>query len=223
MTAAEARAQLETTIRQAHERGDLEGAATAALSGYGPEILGFLVGVLRDDEVASEAFSQFAEDLWKGLAGFAWRCSFRTWAYTLARHASARLLREPTRRRERRLETGEVSKLAEEVRENTLTYLKTEVKRGVDALRAQLTPEERELLILRVDRQLGWADIAEVLAADEEPKKAAAALRKRFERVKVRLRDLAVAEGLIEAAGTRGGSPRATSVPGSERNPKEGS
>ena len=55
--------------------------------------------------------------------------------------------------------------------------------------------DEQSLLTLRVDRGMSWAEIAHIL--DEgagEP-----ALRKRFERVKRKLRDLAAAEGLLGA------------------------
>jgi len=56
---------------------------------------------------------------------------------------------------------------------------------------------------LRVDKQLDWDDVARVMldegedAAPAAVKKKAAALRKRFGRVKERLRALAVAEGVL--------------------------
>ena len=72
------------------------------------------------------------------------------------------------------------------------------------SLREKLTPEEQTLLILRVDRQMSWRDIATVMHDEEagepdeaELKRNAAALRKRFERVKNNLRELAREQGLV--------------------------
>ena len=47
-------------------------------------------------------FSEFAEDFWRGLEGFRWRTSLRSWGYTLARNAANRYQRS-RRRREARL------------------------------------------------------------------------------------------------------------------------
>ena len=64
---------------------------------------------------------------------------------------------------------------------------------GVDdriaRIREQLSPEDHMLLGLRLDRQLAWSEIAQVLGYD------AATLRKRFERLKVKLRALLQDEG----------------------------
>jgi hypothetical protein len=59
------------------------------------------------------------------------------------------------------------------------------------------------LLQLHIDRNLPWAEIAMVMLGDtsaadhEEIARESARLRKRFERVKAELRELAKAEGLI--------------------------
>jgi RNA polymerase sigma-70 factor (ECF subfamily) len=53
------------------------------------------------------------------------------------------------------------------------------------------------MIILRFDRGLSWTEVAQVLAAGGAPVDEAA-LRKRFERLKKRLRELAIAEGLLD-------------------------
>jgi RNA polymerase sigma-70 factor (ECF subfamily) len=72
-------------------------------------------------------------------------------------------------------------------------YLRSEAKRRLEDLRAALDEEDRTLLILRVDRRMHWRDIAQVMAdgvVDEgELVRTAAKLRKRFERIKERLRE----------------------------------
>jgi len=52
----------------------------------------------------------------------------------------------------------------------------------LEAARAALDREDQQLLVLRIDRKLAWADIADVMSIE------ASALRKRFERIKQRLR-----------------------------------
>src|ERR1700733_1173774 len=64
------RAGLESRIHALHDAGEKKLAATALLEGYGRELLTFLVAHLRDRDAAAEVFSQFTEDLWRGLNGF---------------------------------------------------------------------------------------------------------------------------------------------------------
>jgi RNA polymerase sigma-70 factor (ECF subfamily) len=193
----ESRTRLEEEIRAQCDAGQHGVAATAAIKGYGPEILGYLVATARTETDAADAFSMFCEDVWRGLPRFRFASSLRTWAYTLARHALYRLVRDPERRRAKvsPSEAPELAQLAENVRTSTLMHLRTEIKDKVAALREQLDEEDRTILILRVDRKLAWQDIARVLAdediTDADATKRSAALRKRFERIKERLRKLA--------------------------------
>ncbi len=73
----------------------------------------------------------------------------------------------------------------------TPAHVRDTVKAKFAQIRAELEPDDLVLLGLRIDRQLPWSDIARVLAADElEPtSKDIAALRKRYERLKERLRE----------------------------------
>jgi RNA polymerase sigma-70 factor (ECF subfamily) len=64
-------------------------------------------------------------------------------------------------------------------------------------LRAQLDPDDHELLLLRLDRQMSWKDIARIRGAGDDVTAMAAALRKQFERAKERLRTLALDSGLL--------------------------
>ncbi len=188
---------LEPRILARLDQGDLPGAATEALRGYGPQVLGYLNAVLRNEDDAHDVFSQFAEDLWKGLAGFRRESSVRTWAFRLAWHAASRYARDPYRRRGRPILTTEASRIAEEVRSTASTYSPGGRADKLAQLRASLEPEEQTLLILRVDKGMPWEDVAEVLRSEGEPA-SPAALRKRFERLKDKLGRLAREQGLIE-------------------------
>jgi RNA polymerase sigma-70 factor, ECF subfamily len=80
--------ELEAEIRTLADAGDLTQAATRAIEGYGPEVLGFLVSFLGNVHDADDAFAMTCEDLWNGLGRFEWRASARTWRDTLQRGSS---------------------------------------------------------------------------------------------------------------------------------------
>jgi RNA polymerase sigma-70 factor (ECF subfamily) len=184
--------QVENDVIKRLDAGDVEGACTAALKGYGPQLLGYLSAVLRDEALASDAFSELSVDLWKGLATFRCEATVRTFAYKLAWHAALRVARDPYEKRRRPLESDQISQLAERIRTETAIHLRSQVKDGIAALRDQLSPEEQTLLILRVDRDLSWSEVADVMELDEP------AVRKRYERTKEKLRTLAEKAGLMQ-------------------------
>jgi RNA polymerase sigma-70 factor (ECF subfamily) len=185
---------LEAELRRRFDAGDLAGVATAALEGYGGELFGFLVGLARDVDQAGEAFARFCEEMWRDLPRFRWESSFRTWAYVVARHQLYRTGEERARQAAQVpvSQAPELRALAEKIKTTTLGYLRSEVKDEFTRLREQLDPDDRVLLVLRVDRDMAWKEIAQVLDVREET------LRKRFERIKDRLRELARAAGLMD-------------------------
>jgi len=187
---------LEERLRALLAAGDLRAAATEAIRGYGPQVLQVLRAMLRDEAEAREAFSQFAENLWRGLSTFRGESSFKTWALRLACNAARNQRDEAWRRRGRRLATGEASALAEEVRTRSVVRVERQ-RQALDRLRQSLRVEEHSLLVLRIDQGLSWSEVAEVLAEEGEPAEPAA-LMKRYERIKERLGKLAREQGLVD-------------------------
>ncbi len=180
--------EVEERIAAAMAAGDHRTAATEVIRGYGPRILGYLNVVLRDDLDAGDAFSLFAEQVWRGMPGFAGRSSARTWAFKAAWSAAMKVRDDAWRRLGRRLETGEASRIAEDVR--TRTGLRYERQRAeLETLRLLLSDEDQTLLVLRLDQELSWDEVAEVLALDGDPVDPAT-LRKRFARIKERLAEI---------------------------------
>jgi RNA polymerase sigma-70 factor (ECF subfamily) len=182
---------LEERIRASLGHRDYASAATIAIRGYGPQIASYLRAVLRDEQDAADVFSQFCEFLWRSIGKYRGEAAFQTWAYELAWSAVCRFFADPYRQRTRRLSTTEMSELADEV----FTTTRAETDR-LAKLRSSLDPEEQTLLILRIDRGLPWKDITQVMAA-AGTRVEEAALRKRYERLKERLRRLAREEGLL--------------------------
>lgn len=183
--------ELDEQIRSLLVGRQIEQATTLALRELGPELLGFLCGVLGDDD-GDEAFSTLSVRLWKSLEGFEGRCSLRTWTYVLARREIARFRRGERRHVDGRVPLSEIKEVLEAVR-RTRTTTVIDRERTLVKLRDELPIEDRTLLILRVDRNLPWDDIALAFAEDPEAfaeddrKREAARLRKRFQLVKQRL------------------------------------
>ena len=173
-------------------RGDPNAAATAAVNALGPAILRYLRAVHHDDD-AEDVFQQWAEDLWRGIDGFRGECALRTWAYRLAWHASARFLRQPWRKRHTRLRSSAASRLAQSVAASTPL---DRYEESLELLRRQLEPEERTLLVLRLDLRMSWEEVSTVLAGEGKPA-TPETLRKRYQRVKDRLGRFAREKGLI--------------------------
>ena len=196
---------VEAEIRAASERRDTKTAVSVTLSAYGPEILGYLLAVLRDDQRAQDVYSDFAEDVVRGLGAFRFESSVRTWVYTVARHACSRHLAREKRRRTVALSAApEALDVVAQPRTPTPPHARTTIRDGIERLRASLRPDDQTLLILRVDRDMAWLDIARVLTEpgthpDEADLRAhSAKLRKRFERLKERLRAMAAEERLLD-------------------------
>jgi RNA polymerase sigma-70 factor (ECF subfamily) len=215
---------LEKEIQRRTVARDFAGAAEAAMRGYGREIYELLAALHRRDDDAAEVFSLFAEGMWRGLPGFAWQSSFRTWAYAVAHRCSLRFRRDARRRAARQVPLPEESLLcvlAAEVRSATASYLKTERRSRLAELRAALSPEDQALLMLRVDRKLAFSDLARVLHEDDVTplegkalEREAARLRKRFQLVKEKLYEMGRREGLVGS-----GDPNAACH--AERGPRE--
>jgi len=183
---------IEAAAELAWAAGDLEAATTLLIRGYGPQIAGYLFGLLGDEQDASDAFAECCADLWKTLSSFRHECTFQAWCFMVARHAAARLGEKATllRKRTRPLTPEDISNLGAEVfrtstagRERRLSEAEERLARA----RKALSEAEQTLLFLRIDRGLCWRDIARVLADEAASPLGEAALRKRFERLKQKL------------------------------------
>jgi RNA polymerase sigma-70 factor, ECF subfamily len=202
---ATARAEIEHEVRRLCEEGAVVPATAAAIRAYGPEILGFLAALHRSDQDADEVFSIWSERVFRGLPGFGWASSLRTWAYTLARNASLNFARDrrARARHERAADSAELVAVEQQVRTETRSYLRTTAKDKLAAIRDALAPEDRTLLVLRVDKRLEWKDIARVMSgedgavADAALAKESQRLRKRFQLLKERLVEAGKREGIL--------------------------
>jgi len=199
---ADARDPCDDELKALVAAGEFERATEGAIRLYGPELVGWLCSVLPSEADAQDAFSRASVELWKSLRRFDGRCSIRTWCYMLARHAAVKV-------RSRKAAQQEVLVSQMPSMAGIVSHVWSTTRRGqaeaadvYTQIRNELDEEDQILLVLRVDKDLAWRDIAQVLlgedAAADELQRKAAALRKQFERVKERLKVLA-AERLQKA------------------------
>jgi serine/threonine-protein kinase len=201
---APATAHDETAIREAFDAGDMAAATTAAMKRFGLEVRRYLCGYLGDRDLAEDAFSDFAERVWSSIPRFEWRSSFRTWAFSLARHAAADMHRAEGRelRRRQPLSDSFIGQVVEQVRTETLPFLRTEGRSAVARLRDELPHKDKMLFILHAERGLTWKQVARVLFEGDRLEGAdlvreAARLRQRYRLLKERLRKRAKETGLL--------------------------
>jgi RNA polymerase sigma-70 factor (ECF subfamily) len=183
---------LDARVKRLLSAADTTAAATLVIETLGPELLGYLWVAAESWGDADELFSRVCERIWRGLPKFRFESSLRTWAFVIARHR-VRTGLERARTRKPDVSLSEVEQLVHlvaAVHSTTQLHMRSDSKQRLERLRQTLDPDDRTLLVLRVDREMAWRDIAEVMAdGDEDHTRVAAKLRKRFERVKQRLRE----------------------------------
>jgi DNA-directed RNA polymerase specialized sigma24 family protein len=128
-------------------------AARHALDTYGAEVFGFLIGVLGDDALARVVYADVCQRVSSEIESFGRQCSLRTWLYALCR-------RELRDRRLRGKRAPEHTERDADAPADTNPRRRAGVTGAIAAVRQALSEEERELLILRIDRRLGLDDLA---------------------------------------------------------------
>ncbi len=183
---------LEIEIRRRFDAGDLDGALTKAIEGYGAEVYGFLIGLARDADQAGDVFSATCERLWKYLPGYRWDGPIQVWFYRIARNEFLRAVKRPAPHVPISQVPAVAAAAMAHVRSTTPIYMRTQIKEAFAKIRERLDPDDHMLLGLRLDRRMPWNEIAEIFGAQDPATRTreAAALRKRFERLKEKLRDL---------------------------------
>jgi len=185
--------------------GNTHAAATLALRQHGGDVQRFLSNRLRSASQAEDAYLEFAEKFWLGLPTFRGECSIRIWMLGLARAAATKLSRRAVMRREVACAPGDEPywQMVERMRTTTALFQRTSAKRRIRALRSQLPNDDQTLLILRINRELSWNELAVVMGVVDagadaaELARASARMRTRFQAAKTRLRKLAEADGLF--------------------------
>ncbi|MCB9730614.1 MAG: sigma-70 family RNA polymerase sigma factor [Deltaproteobacteria bacterium] len=131
--------------------------------------------------------------------------SFRGWIFTIAKHRMHRRFRDAGRdvRRLSPLSQVDQQHLAAAVQSSIIIWQRTDVKRGLLALRDELGQDDQHLIELRADHRLEWVDVVRVFDPDgaelegDELKKRVNTLTQRYKRLKQRLHRMATDRGLL--------------------------
>jgi len=179
---------LDIEVREQVHAGNVREAADLLLARLCPELRPFLHRLLGNVALAEEAHSATCERLWRGLASFRWECSLRSWSYIVARREASRC-----RARHARGAVQLTTLSAAEgvpVEANSSPTLSTTRRDLLENLRTAISDEDRDLIVMRVERGLPWKEIAvaflEEGPLDEEAiTRESARLRQRFRAIRV--------------------------------------
>lgn len=142
-----------------------------------------MCGEVWADDVAQEALVA----AWRALPRFRGECRFSTWLYRLTTNAAIDLLRREKHR------GGDDTENWPELPDDSLSPQEraeqTETQTAVRRAMARLSPEHREILLLRYMEELDYGEIAGALAV------SVGTVKSRINRAKGRLRELLAAEG----------------------------
>src|SRR5262245_37368308 len=157
----------EAELRGLIDRGETDRATELTIRTYGPELIGWLSSMFPVEADAHDAFSRMSEELWRSFQRFDGRCSVRTWCYMLARYAASYVRARP--RNQREVLVSQLPSLVGAVAHVWGTTRRGEhhVENVYAEIRGQLDDTEQTLLVLRVDRNLAWRDIAIVLLGED--------------------------------------------------------
>jgi RNA polymerase sigma-70 factor (ECF subfamily) len=173
------------------EQGDFEEATKQAIRTFGPEIFGWLCSITKQRSISEDVCQQFCIELWRGLPSFRWEGSLRVWSYRVAWRELIRAQQSQKRRKEEHLPTSQFLLLKQEVSSIHENINAKQVKSRLVELRQELPEELQSLLVLRIEREISFAEIAGILEMTEE------SARQKFKRAKDKLKEMAQKEGLI--------------------------
>ena len=157
-------AERERDVRGALEAGNVPDAVALALEAYGAEVFGFLVASVDDRVVARDIYAALHDRLGRTLGGFTWHTSLRTWIYALALRELA-----PERLQRRGGVQGDPTEISlpdPTTASAARPDLPSSTTVTVEELRASLSPMDRGLLVLSVDRRLSSLELASALAEE---------------------------------------------------------
>lgn len=153
----------------AAQKGDQD-AFASLIHLYEKRVFALAVRLCQNPEDAAEAAQEAFLAAWQGLPSFRGESSFSTWLYRLTSNACIDLLRRENRHRssagpslndeEVRLDIPDTQPSPQEAAEQQ--ELRSLIEAGLQAM----TPDHRQVLVLREIHQLSYDEIAQTLSLD---------------------------------------------------------
>ena len=135
------------------------------------------------EEAAQDAFLA----AWKGLPRFRGDSRFSTWLYQLTTHAAIDLMRRE-KKYQNSTDIDDVV-LSDEVQSPQAAVEKQETQEAVQKALQTLSPQAREILLLRYQAELGYEEIGAVLGLPN------GTVKSRINRAKVQLKEILLRQG----------------------------
>lgn len=181
----------------AARRGD-ESAFESLVHLYEKRVFALAVRMCGNQEDAAEAAQEAFLAAWQGLRFFRGDSSFSTWLYRLTSNACVDLLRREGRHRSAAGPSLDDEELNRDVpdtapspqEEAERRELRTQIEEGLRAL----SPEHRQVLVLREMHQLSYDEIADTLDLD------VGTVKSRISRGRKQLRNFLLTKGNFLAA-----------------------
>ena len=151
---------------QAARNGD-QAAFGQLVIKYQKRVYALTVRMCPTPELAEEAAQETFLSAWQGLPFFRGDSAFSTWLYRLASNACVDLLRKEGRHQWPSLDDEAVSAEVPDTRPTPEAAAEQkELRAQIEAGLRTLSPEHREVLILREIQQLSYDEIADALSLD---------------------------------------------------------
>ena len=156
----------EHNLIQAARNGD-QAAFGELVQQYQKRVFALAVRMCPTPELAEEAAQETFLSAWQGLPFFRGDSAFSTWLYRLASNACVDLLRKEGRHQGPSLDDEAVSAEVPDTRPTPEAAAEQkELRAQIEAGLRTLSPEHREVLILREIQQLSYDEIADALSLD---------------------------------------------------------
>lgn len=167
---------------------------------YEKKVYALTLRMCKHPEDAAEAAQEAFLAAWQGLKFFRGEASFSTWLYRLASNACVDLLRRESRHRTAAGpsldDEGVYLDVADSAPSPHAIAESNELKQQIEEGLRTLSPEHREVLILREIHQLSYDEIAQALSLDS------GTVKSRINRGRKQLRNFLLKNGNFSPPGT---------------------
>ena len=165
---------------------------------YEKRVFALTLRMCRNPEDAAEAAQEAFLSAWQGLAFFRGESSFATWLYRLASNACVDLLRREGRHRAAAGPSLNDEALNVDIQDGSASPQeaaeRSELRQQIEDGLSALSPEHRQVLILREMHQLTYDEIADTLSLD------VGTVKSRISRGRKQLRNFLLKTGNFSAA-----------------------
>ena len=168
----------EASLIRAAQQGDQSAFARLVEANQG-RIYSLCYRMTGNSEDAADLTQEAFLNAWRGLGSFGGQAAFSTWLYRLASNACIDFLR----REKRRMALSMTQEEDEEGRQTDL--LQAAVQEGLSTL----SPEHRQVLLLRETEGLSYQEIAQCLSLEE------GTVKSRIARARLALKEFLVKNG----------------------------